>query len=324
MDLQQSIPLGSTPCFFLVGATAIGKTAVAHVLARRLGQPILSADSMLVYRGMDIGTAKPSDAERAGIRYHGIDLVEPSADFSVWDFRQYVDQVLFADGPTHVPTLVVGGSGLYIKSMTHGLEARKAPDEVTWARLEAVLDRDGIPATMASLERSHPELHSYLVGKENRRRLIRAMAIAESGGTDVPSDWKAAQPVKLVGLTMEKTALWKRVERRTRTMYAMGLVDETQALVKTYGTLSRTARQAIGYAEALGILDGTMKPGDAVERTVIRTRQLVKKQGTWFRTQADVDWITVEDGMEPDAIAELVLGKWNQYGPFRLSRLLPR
>lgn len=310
--------LSTAPCFFLVGPTAVGKTAVAHVLARQLGHPILSADSMMVYRGMDIGTAKPSARERSGIEYLVMDVVDPDTDFSVWDFRQHVDKAM-----TNLtgPALVIGGSGLYIKSLTHGLEAQASPDDETWARLETLIESEGIPAIMARLEKEHPSIHASLVGKENHRRLVRALAMAESGGGGTANTWKKSQPVKLIGLSMEKSALLKRVEHRTRTMYAMGLVDETQSLLKQFGTLSRTAQQAIGYAEAIAILNGSMKPGEAVERTVIRTRQLVKKQGTWFRTQADVEWVEVRDGMSIEAIAELVLNRWNQYGPFQLRRL---
>ncbi|HSR87782.1 MAG TPA: tRNA (adenosine(37)-N6)-dimethylallyltransferase MiaA, partial [Pontiella sp.] len=257
--------------FFLVGPTASGKSAVAQYIAEREGQLILSADSMNLYRGMDIGTAKPSAAERAKVDYTGIDMCGPDEKFSV---AAYLDAVrpAFEAGRD---IIVTGGTGLYVKCLTEGFDDVPPGNEKLRAELEAL----DVAILAKRARKEAPELYSQLTGDDRRnpRRLIRILE------REVPSDGKwnsKAKPV-LVGLHVERAQLHQRIEERVDRMYAAGLLDEARALIDR--DLSPTALQAIGYAEAFAVLRNEMTLTQARERTIIRTRQLAKRQMTWFR-----------------------------------------
>ena len=302
---------------------------MAHRLAARTGSPILSADSMLVYRGMDIGTAKPTPAERACVRYAGLDWVNPDEPFSVGDYRRKALIALEtwqsggagpvdwqAEGPGERVPMVVGGTGLYIKSLTAGL-ARTAPvssdSRTRWTRL---LDEGGSPALREALRQRAPALLEALSDPDNPRRLIRALERVDQGDAQMPSSWVSALPARpLVGLAMDPARLALRIESRVRCMYGEGFVEEVDDLRRRWGTFSATAGQAIGYAEVMAMLEGRCTRDEAMARTMVRTRQLAKRQRTWFRHQADVRWVEVQDGDTPDELAEKVWGIWREYGP---------
>jgi tRNA dimethylallyltransferase len=281
----------------------VGKTAVAHVLAHRLGLPILSADSMLVYRGMDIGTAKPSLEDRKGIAYFGIDLVGPEQDFSVAD---YLAAVRASNPPPQV--IVAGGTGLYAKCLLQGLDEVAPPDEALRQRLASL----PVEELQAELRRVDPEGFDRLRDKQNPRRLVRALEKAH-GGRTAGLGWSDPAGT-IVGLRMDPSRLANRIEARVEAMYAGGLLDEA-ARLRAAGGLSKTARQAIGYAEAWDVLDGKASVPVAMERTAARTRQLAKRQMTWFRNQAHVDWIEVGPGADAQALADMVHSRWQQHGP---------
>lgn len=290
---------------------------MAHILARRLGAVVLSVDSMMVYRGMDIGTAKPCAKERDGLHYLGIDCAEPSEEYSVWEYRRMALSGLGELGQEAV--IAVGGSGLYVKALTEGLDAAAGPNAADFERLGEVVDREGITATLERLLHEKPELVERVPAELNRRRLIRLLWIAETGGEARERHWPKPERPLLTGLRMGRAELVARVERRTQTMYQSGLLNEARALLSRHATLSRSARQAIGYSEAIACIEGRTDEAVAMAETVRRTRQLVKKQGTWFRTQAAVDWIDCEQNRPIEAVAELVLASWKRYGPVHLA-----
>jgi tRNA dimethylallyltransferase len=279
---------------------------------------------MLVYRAMDIGTAKPTRDEIATFRYVGIDLADPDTDFSVGDYLRCMKS---RDEKTWI---AVGGTGLYVRCLTEGLREVPAANAAIRARAERLLEAGGIAALQGELERLAPGKLASLADPKNPRRLIRALETAlpedssdwKSSDPKVSSDWKSRtepQPV-LVGLRMERTALERRIRARVGKMYVDGLIDEAAALRKKFSVLSRTALQAIGYAEAFAVLDGRMTQVAAMEQTVIRTRQLAKKQMTWFRRQHRVEWIDVAENDSPQTIADQVQLLWKQYGPATLHR----
>jgi len=290
--------------FVLVGPTASGKSAVAHLLAEQTGAAIVSADSMNIYRGMNIGTAKPSSEERTAIQYFGIDLAEPAEPFSVGDWLGAVKPAFGGQTP-----IVAGGTGLYIKCLLQGLDDLTAADETLRARAEKMtLAELQVEARVAA-----PEAYETLADKENPRRLVR---LIEHGG--IPERWKEALPT-VVGLHVERDVLHKRIAARVEKMYAGGLLEEARGLVNL--DLSSTAQHAIGYAEAFAALRGECSEAEAKERTVIRTRQLAKRQMTWFRHQLNVEWVHTGDFADIGSLAERVSNVWELYGasPLRLD-----
>ncbi|MBC8207202.1 MAG: tRNA (adenosine(37)-N6)-dimethylallyltransferase MiaA [Kiritimatiellales bacterium] len=264
----------SPSAFVLVGPTASGKSSIAQLLAEQTGAPVVSADSMNIYRGMDIGTAKPSPAERGAVEYHGIDLADPTEPFSVGDWLNAVKPAL--DGQT---SIVAGGTGLYVKCLLAGLDELPAADEALRARAEKM----SLAELQAEARAAAPEAYDSLADNENPRRLVRLL---EHGG--LPQKEKVELPT-VVGLHVERDVLHKRIATRVDKMYANGLIEEARGLSGLQ--LSVTAEKAIGYAEAFAVLRGGMTEAQAKERTIIRTRQLAKRQMTWFRTQLNVEWV---------------------------------
>jgi tRNA dimethylallyltransferase len=305
--------------FFLVGPTAVGKTDVAQRLAERMSTGILSADSMQVYRGMDIGTAKIPTEARGTVPYAGMDLVNPDQSFSVWLYREQALAALRSDALNGRRTIIVGGTGLYVKSLVDGLEPASAPSLEARVRWENLWMSHGIGALKEALRSLDGPALEALSDKENPRRLIRALERAQSGISASPAGWRERRPevggAPLVGLTLPTADLRERIGQRVRAMYGAGLIDEVRGLLQRYGTLSETAGAAIGYAEAIACIRGECGVSEAVERTLARTRSLAKRQRTWFRHQADVRWVEVDMGMSTDEVADRVWSLWSEYGP---------
>ncbi len=261
--------------YCLAGATASGKTSIVHALAKAHHASILSADAMLVYRDMDIGTAKPTPAERTEVPYYGLDCVTPASDFSAGKW-------LTAAAACPEKTFVTGGTGLYFSVLLKGLDPTPPVDPIRRAQLEA-LPSDTLEAMLR-------ERGITLADMKNPRRLVRALEIVEAGYS-LPQSWFMAKKPKLWALYWNRRHLHARIAERVRQMYADGLLRETQALLDAYPFWSRTAAQAIGYAEALAVIKGRMTRSEAQERTIIRTRQLAKRQETYLRGQFDIQWI---------------------------------
>ncbi|MBI9020136.1 MAG: tRNA (adenosine(37)-N6)-dimethylallyltransferase MiaA [Verrucomicrobia bacterium] len=307
--------------FVLVGPTASGKSAVAQLLAEQTGATIVSADSMNIYRGMDIGTAKPSPAERAAVVYRGIDLADPTEAFSVGDWLNAVRPVF--QGSEDL--IVAGGTGLYVKCLLQGLDDLPAADEALRARAEKM----SLAELQAEAQKTSPDAYAALADNENPRRLVRLLEkfqALEKTAEKVPTlgkqkgagsaCWKTEMPT-VIGLHVERDVLCKRIAARVEKMYAGGLLEEARGLIGL--ELSATAQKAIGYAEAFAVLRGELTEAKAKERTVIRTRQLAKRQATWFRTQLKVQWINTADFPTLGKIAEEVSNVWKNCGPIPLA-----
>jgi len=305
-DPPRRSPPEGPGAFFLVGTTASGKSAAAQFIAERGGHRVVSADSMNLYRGMDVGTAKPSPAERARVEYAGIDLADPTEAFSV---AAYLEAVRPAFGSGR-ETIVAGGTGLYVKCLTEGFDDVPPGD----ARLRAELEALGLPELQRRAKAEAAALYEKLPAcdRENPRRLVRILEMARGPSRPVRSAWGSRPRPKVAGLRIPRPHLLRRIVARTERMYADGLLDEARALMGR--TLSRTARQAIGYAEAFAVLRQEISLDEAKERTIIRTRRLAKRQATWFRNQLDVEWIDVPEGAPVGQVAGEVLALWRRIG----------
>ncbi|HRU71654.1 MAG TPA: tRNA (adenosine(37)-N6)-dimethylallyltransferase MiaA [Kiritimatiellia bacterium] len=298
--------------WFLAGATATGKSAVAQCLAEQTGRAILSADAMLVYRRMDIGTAKPSPAERGDVPYFGVDLASPAETFSTGLWLADARRALHAAPPAGL--IVAGGTGLYLKALTDGLEG-SACDPDARARWQARYAAEGIDGLRRALEARSPGALNTLADPANPRRLIRALEHLDAHGA-LPTHWRHTQrespPIPALRLPREQ--LHARIARRVEAMFAAGLIDEVRTLQRDFPIWSETARHAIGYAEVCALLAGELTQAQAADRIAARTRQLAKRQETWLRHQARVIWIDITDDEPPENVARRVAEIWRLYG----------
>ncbi|HMP71985.1 MAG TPA: tRNA (adenosine(37)-N6)-dimethylallyltransferase MiaA [Kiritimatiellia bacterium] len=275
--------------WMVVGPTAAGKTEVVHELARAWGTWILSADSMLVYRGMDVGTAKPTRRQREEIRYEGVDVAEPDESFSL---SRYLDHVRSLPADLWAtPPIVAGGTGLYVSGLLRGLKEQAPPDVEYRTMLRGVVEEKGVAGLQALCREQAPGVLESLADGSNPRRLMRAMEQARAG-TEPDRSWREMKELAPVaGLDRSREDLGRRIEARARRMFEEGLVEEARGLRERYPHWSETAGQAIGYREALGMLEGRLTEAEAFAEVVRRTRQLAKRQRTWFRHQVAVEWI---------------------------------
>jgi tRNA dimethylallyltransferase len=305
----------SLAAHILVGPTASGKSAVAlHLaLSARPPRPIISADSMTVYRGLDVGTAKPDAAERAAVPSFGFDLAAPDQPFSVGDYLAAMQAAAPALAAARALPIVVGGTGLYIKCLTEGLDSAAVDDPAPRAAAEALLAAEGLEALQAATRALNPAEYARLRDPENPRRVVRAYELL-AAGQPLPVAEERPRP-KVAGLRLPPEELRARIARRARQMFARGLVDEVRALRAQYPALSETARHAIGYAEAGLLLDGRIHEEEAIRRTTVRTGQYAKRQMTWFRHQADVVWVDAGPDESIARIAGRVQKIWATHGP---------
>jgi tRNA dimethylallyltransferase len=276
----------------IIGPTASGKSALALELARRIGAEILSVDSMQVYRGMDIGTAKPTLQEQQATRHHLIDLVDPTDVFTVARFVELADEVIADAQRRDVPLIAVGGTPLYYKALFQGMFEGPGADDSIRERLRATpseeLHRKLAQVDPPAAQRIHSNDH---------RRLIRALEVYELTGKPISSlqtEWEspaARHEATWFGLSWEKDALNQRINARTRAMMAAGWLDETRTLLSSYGTLSKTAAEATGYHELIAHLNGQTNLDEAVEQIKIGTRQLARRQMKWLRRFPGVHWL---------------------------------
>lgn len=305
----------------LVGPTAVGKTAVAHALALSLGMDVLSADSMVVYRGMDIGTAKPSPEQRAQVHYWGLDLVAADVPFNVSDYLDEARRAARAACESDRMLLVSGGTGLYVRCLVEGLDASPPPNP----ELRAFWDRrwraDGLPVLQEALREQDPTRFDSLSDSDqgNPRRLIRAIEVAAAEAETLhrtPGWGAAAEQPAIAGLAMDAADLDQRIAARVHRMYADGLIEEVERLVGL--TADLPAANGIGVAEARGVLDNDLTQDAAIEKTIARTRKLARRQMTWFRHQANVFWITIDASTPIPDIADRVRSHWERVGPVTL------
>ena len=290
----------------ILGPTASGKSDLAMALAQQVKGEILSVDSMQVYRGMDIGTAKPSRIERDLVRHHLIDLVEPNESFTVARFVEAADRVIADAQSRGVPLIATGGTPLYYKGLFEGLFEGPGADREVRARL-AKLSNDELAARLAAVDPAT----SARIHANDTKRLIRALEVYDLTGRPISSfqtEWSAGAArhrATWVGLDWEKEILNRRINARVKSMLAAGWVEETRALLDRYQSLSPTAGEATGYRQIIEHLAGKLSLDDAAEQIKIATRQLARRQMKWFRRFPGVHWI--KGDQPPERLVETIL-----------------
>jgi len=285
------------PTVVIQGATASGKTSLSVDLCHTLkdhGYPaeIVNADSMLVYRGMDIGTAKPTMADRRGIPHHLIDIMNISDTASVVAFRDHAREAITDCHHRDVIPVVVGGSALYLHAIVDILDFPPRNTDVR-DRLQRDMESDGVCAMYAKLEALAPQA-AATIGPADSRRIIRALEALELQGefrSQLPAWRYELDGVIQIGLEISRPAMDSRIEARVGKMWELGFVNEVRGLLGRGLKDSPTASRAIGYLEILKYLDGELSEDEAKERTVIKTRQFSRKQLSWWRRDTRITWV---------------------------------
>ena len=279
----------------LVGPTASGKTALGISIARALGGEILSADSQQIYRGFDLGTAKPSAAERGLASHHLIDLVEPTETFSAGAFARAADEEIARLNARKILPIVVGGTGLWVRALLLGIIDLPSGDAALRKSLEEEAREKGAEALHARLAAIDP-VTAAATPAANVVRVMRALEIHAVSGRR-PSELRAEHAfarlryrATVLGLNPFRPELYRRIDARTRAMFEGGLLDEVRRHVAA-GLRDAPAMRAIGYREALAVVDGTLSQEDAVARTAQASRHYAKRQLTWFRADPLVEWL---------------------------------
>ena len=283
----------------ILGVTASGKERLAFGLAKSVGAEIISIDSMKVYRRMDVGTAKPPKEARAALKYHLIDVVEPSDSFSVGAFLELAYKAIEQIKSRKKPIIAVGGTALYIKALLYGLFEGPGTNEQIRAELRARAQAEGLAQLYRELTKIDPAAADR-ISPNDSKRIIRALEVYKTTGKPISSlqkQFNAKKPVHdwtIIGLRREKIDANNRINRRVKKMIAAGLVDEVRSLLAEEKPLSPQARCAIGYAEIIDYLTGQIGLENATELIKKKTRRLAKNQRTWFKTFKNVHWLDIE------------------------------
>jgi len=298
---------GPPPVVAVVGPTATGKTALAVVLAHRLGGEVVNADSMQLYRGMDIGTAKPTPAERDGVPHHLLDLWHVREPASVAEYRRRARAEVDRLRAAGVVPLLVGGSGLYVRAVLDELDF-PGTDPAVRARLTEELTAAGTAALHARLAALDPAAAAAIL-PSNGRRVVRALEVIELTGQPFTARLPAPTahyPAVTVGLDRAADELDERVARRVDLMWAAGFVAEVAALAADGLRDGPTASRALGYAQVLQQFDGALTAEEAKARTVSTTRRFVRRQRSWFRRDATTTWFDAGRADLADAVVERI------------------
>lgn len=292
----------------LCGPTAVGKTEVAIPLAERLGAEIVCADSRTVYRRMDIGTAKPPVALRRRVPHHLIDIIEPDEPFTLADYQRLATRAIAEIRARGRLPLLVGGTGLYIRAIADQLVIPPVPpDQSLRARLEAEEREHGPGHLYARLAALDPPA-ARRIHPRNLRRVIRALEVTMLSGTPISQQQgrgSPSGPLAVVGLTMERGALYRRIDARVDAQLAAGLVDEVRGLLASGVPAHAPAMQGLGYREIAGWLAGAYELDEAVRRLKRNTRRYAKRQLTWFRRDPRIVWVPTT-GADADSVAARV------------------
>jgi tRNA dimethylallyltransferase len=284
----------SAPLIVICGPTATGKSDLALEAAEAFDGEIINADSMQLYRGMDIGTAKLTVQERRGIPHHLLDILDVSQDASVANYQEQARAAIDEISIRGKTPILVGGTGLYIKAVLDEMNFPET-DPAIRERLERESEEIGAAGMYLKLQAIDPKAASA-IEPANTRRIIRALEVVEVTGkpysANLPSDTSSRYPEAIhIGLAMERATLAPRIESRVYKMFQSGLVNEVEHLLTQGLLLGVTAQRAIGYAQVLSLLAGQIKEEQAIEETIVATRQYVRRQETWFKRDQRIQWI---------------------------------
>lgn len=303
------------PIITIVGPTATGKTAVAVEVAKLVQGEILSADSMAVYRGMDIGTAKPTPSERAAVPFHLVDVAEPDEPYNASLFKKQALQALAGvEARDHWP-LLVGGTGLYVRVVLEdfGLTATARDDSVR-RRLEEEARAEGVPALHARLWAVDPE-SAQKIHPNDRVRIVRALEVFEVSGQPISAQQRAdaaqrtRRPAVKFGLTAPRDELYRRIDERVDQMIASGLLKEVGSLLSNGFKSSLPPLQSLGYKELATFLEdrsGVASIEAAIEEIKQKTRRFAKRQLTWFRADKEISWLDIHGKSAVDIAQQIV------------------
>lgn len=287
----------------IVGPTAVGKTEIAIALAKRLGGEIVSADSRLIYRDMDIGTAKPTAEQRARVPHHLIDIVAPDEEFSLAQYQALAMKAIDDISTRGRQPLLVGGTGLYVRSVTEGLRIPAVPPQPELrAELEARAAREGGLALYAELRQIDPAAAAR-IDPRNVRRTIRALEVYRISGerfSDLGQAQPPPYPIVTLGLTRPRAELYTRIDARIDAMLAAGLVEETRRLAERY-SWSPPSMSGLGYRQIGGFIRGEYRLEEGIAMLRRDTRRYVRQQGGWFRaTDRRISWIDLSLNQDRD------------------------
>jgi tRNA dimethylallyltransferase len=292
----------------LCGPTSVGKTALAVRLAERLNAEVISADSRAIYRGMDIGTAKPSEEQRRQVPHHLIDVADPGETFTLADYQRLAQRAIVAVRRRGRLPLICGGTGLYVRAVVDNLAIPPvAPNRALRLELEAEAQAHGPDHLHARLAARDP-VAAASIHPRNVRRVVRALEVAITTGQPVSALQQRggpAIPVAMVGLMMNRPALYAQIDARVEAQLAAGLVEEVTALLVRGIPADAPGMQALGYKEITGWLRGETGFDEAVRRLKHNTRQYARRQMTWFRRDPRITWIDI-GSLDPGALLERV------------------
>lgn len=291
------------PLIAILGPTAVGKTSLSLDLAVSFSGEIVGADSRQIYHGMDIGTAKPSAAEQARVPHHLVDIQPPDRQMALATYQQMAFSVIDAIHKRGRVPFLVGGSALYLRAVTEGLQIPEAPpNPALRAELEAFAQENGRAALHARLQASDPDAAAQ-IHPNNMRRVIRALEIVQTTGrrkseleTAVPPPYRILK----IGLDLPRPLLHERIDRRVHEMVAEGLVEEMASLLAAGYSPDLPSLSSLGYQEIAAHLRGEMTLAAAVERIQIETHRFVRHQYTWFRRIPDIHWFDISEAPLPD------------------------
>lgn len=294
-------------CIFLAGPTAVGKSEIALLLAQRIGGEIISVDSMQVYRGLDIGTAKPSARERARVPHHLIDVVDLSQPFDAAQFVRLANLAVSEIQSRRCVPIFCGGTGLYFKAFLEGLGDTPAADE----KLRAALEAAPLAELLRELAERDPASYEK-IDRKNPRRVIRAVEVirlTNRAFSAQRSEWQSTvhspQSTVIFGLSRSTEDLRARINARVDAMFDLGLVEETRRLLERGLAQNKTAMQALGYRQVVEHLRGERSLPETIELVKIKTRQFAKRQMTWFRRQLNLEWLD----LPPNCDSAMVAGR---------------
>jgi tRNA dimethylallyltransferase len=297
----------------LTGPTASGKSAVATALAERIDGEILSLDSIAVYRGMDIGTAKPTSADQRRVPHHLLDLVDPTEDFSVACYLRIAHQRVHQLKQLGRTPIFAGGTPMYLKGVLRGFDPGPPADWDFRQAVEADIERHGVEALRQRLRQVDP-LAAHRIGPNDTRRMIRALEVVHQTGTPIShrqvqfDRQRDADSCRVFSLQWPRPQLHERINHRVQQMFDNGLVDEIRNLLDKHGELSRTACQAVGYREVIDWIRQGGELKETIEAVSAHTRQLARRQETWLRSFSEIRPIAVEEPIDPEMIAQQIHG----------------
>jgi tRNA dimethylallyltransferase len=289
----------------IVGPTATGKTALSIALAEALGGEVVNADSMQLYRGMDIGTAKAAVDERRGVPHHVFDVLEVTETADVVQYQELARAAIDDIRERGRRPILVGGSGLYVQAALDDMRFPGTDPEVR-ARLEAELEREGSSALWARLKAADPDAAAAIL-PSNGRRVVRALEVVElTGGftATLPERPKSHCEAVRIGIDLDTAVLDERIEERVRVMWEAGLVEEVRDLEARGLREGRTAARALGYRQVLEFLAGEYDEDEAFRRTVQGTRRFVRRQRSWFKRDGRVEWFNAAAANLVDSVLE--------------------